>query len=136
MTRYATALFTVALLLVAVGCGDSRPQQPGDDSDIGVIATLGSLGVTLTWVGGICSAAGIGLSLVSLFYPPLASLALLFRFAAVGGAGVLVTGSSIQFLSSYPAIMVLAIIASGAVVVWYHWADVLRFLAHRKAVKP
>jgi hypothetical protein len=136
MTRYATALFTVALLLVAVGCGDSRPQQPGDDSDIGVIATLGSLGVTLTWVGGICSAAGIGLSLVSLFYPPLASLALLFRFAAVGGAGVLVTGSSIQFLSSYPAIMVLAIIASGAVVVWYHRADVLRFLAHRKAVKP
>lgn len=132
----ALALLTLAAgMLCVVGCGDARPQRPGGDSPPGVVATLGQLGVALTWAGGIGAAVGVAGAIIALAYPPLAWLGILCRVAAPACAGILGVGASVQFLASHPWTMGLAIAGSLGAVVWYHWADVRRFLAHREAVK-
>ena len=128
-----TALLISASLIVLAGCGDTRPQQPGGETAPGVAATLNNLGAALTWAGGICAAGGIALSLVALVWPPLATVAALLRFAAVGGSGVLATGCAIQFLAN-PWVLGLAVASCAGVVGWLHRDDIRRlFLAKRRS---
>jgi hypothetical protein len=109
-------LAVVSAIVLLAGCGEARtPAEP-----VSPIATIGQLGLTLTWVGGICAAAGIALRIIALVYPPLAGLGAVFGFLAIGGASVTATGCSIQWLADNPVVMVAAIVVStGAVVYWY-----------------
>lgn len=111
-------LISAVVSLLLIGCGEAR--TPGPEQTVSPFATLGQLGLTLTWVGGICAAAGIALRVIALVYPPLAGLGAIFGFLAIGGASVTATGASIQWLADNPIVMVAAILAStGAVVFWY-----------------
>jgi hypothetical protein len=125
-------LCAMLALAILTGCGDARsPQQSGDDLPPGVVATLGSLGATLTWAGGICAAAGIALRIVALFYPPLAGLGVLFGFLGIAGLSVTATGAAFQWLASYPWIMGLAVAASIGAVGWWYWPRIRRVLDRR-----
>lgn len=129
----ATCAIIVAILVVA-GCGSSevRPQPAPGPAD-GFTATLGRLGSTLTWVGGISAAAGLALRVVSVFYPPLAAVAGVFGFIAIGGASVTATGVSAQWLAGNPWLLLLATAASCGAVVWWYWPALRRALNRRLA---
>jgi hypothetical protein len=119
------ALFLSAVIsLMLVGCGEARPPEP--EQTVSPFATLGQLGLTLTWVGGICTAAGIALRIIALVYPPLAGLGAVFGFLAIGGASVTATGCSIQWLADNPIVMVSAIVASTGAVVYWYWPRLRR----------
>jgi hypothetical protein len=124
------AALLVAGLLVLAGCGSPEARPPAPAPAPGPLATLASLGATLTWAGGICAAGGVALSLVALVWPPLGLVAGILRFAAVGGSGVLATGVAVQSLAN-PWVLGLAIVAIVGVVGWLHRNDVRRVLARR-----
>ena len=123
---------TVAAALFLAGCGEARQPDPSPST---VADTVGQLGVTLTWVGGICSAAGVALRLISFFYPPIAGLGAFFGFLAIGGAGVTATGAYIQWLADNPWVMVAGIVASLGAVGWWYWPVIKRALDRRLAGK-
>jgi hypothetical protein len=134
----AFAAFLAALAagfsMVLTGCGDEpRPLPPAGGGDGG--STLGTLGGSLVWAGGIGAAAGVALGIVSLVWPPLAPLAGLFRFAALGSVGVLAVGSSIQWLSDRPWLMVIGIVATVGALVWWYWPRLHRLIDRRLAEK-
>ena len=117
----------VGVALLLAGCGEARPpveQEPA-------VTTLGSLGATLVWAGGISAAAGIALRLISLVYPPLAGFGSFFGLLGVGGFGIIAVGSSIQWLSDNPIVMVAAILVSIGAVVWWYWPRIRRALDRR-----
>lgn len=125
-------LVSAFALLVACG-GDPRPLP---DAPAGVAgATLQSVGGTLVWIGGISAAIGVAFRLISLVYLPLAGLGSLFGFLALGGLGVTATGSSLQWLSDNPIVMVLVIVASVGSLVWWYWPSIRRRLDRRLAGK-
>jgi len=126
------AMLMLCALLMTIGCGDSRSPQSDGSSDDGLAgATLGSVGATLVWIGGISAAAGVALRVIAVFYPPLAPLAAVFGFAAIGGLAVTATGSSLQWLADNPWLMVLAVAASLGSVVWWYWPRIRRALDRR-----
>jgi len=134
-TAIRTAIIIVALTIAAAllaSCGEARQPDPAPTSPIN---TLGQLGVSLTWIGGISAAAGVALRLVSLFYPPIAWLGSIFGFLAIGGAGVTATGASIQWLADNPLVMVAGIVASLGAVGWWYWPVLHRALVRRLAGK-
>lgn len=117
-------------LLCLVGCGSSEARPPAPAPAPGPLATLASLGATLTWAGGICAAGGVALSLVALVWPPLGLVAGLLRFLAVGGSGVLATGVAVQWLAN-PFVLGLVVVAIVGVVGWLHRGDLRRLLLRR-----
>jgi len=121
-------LAVVSAIVLLAGCGEARCPAPEPS---GVGETLGQLGITLTWVGGICAAAGVALRLISLVYAPLAAFGAFFGFLAIGGAGVTATGSSIQWLGDNPIVMVATILVSLGAVVWWYWPRIRRALDRR-----
>lgn len=134
LNRHAGLLLAAALLiaglLVLAGCGSPEARPPAPAPAPGPLATLASLGASLTWAGGICAAGGVALSLVALFWPPLGLVAGLIRFASVGGAGVLATGVAVQWLAN-PWVLGLAVVAIVGVVGWLHRHDLRRLMLRR-----
>jgi hypothetical protein len=124
------AALLIAGLLVLAGCGSPEARPPAPAPAPGPLATLASLGATLTWAGGICAAGGVALSLVALVWPPLGLVAGLLRFAAVGGSGVLATGVAVQSLAN-PWVLGLTVVAIVGVVGWLHRADLRRLMLRR-----
>lgn len=126
-------MFLLGVAFVILACsacgGTERPLTPAPDDSAG--AALRSVGGTLVWCGGISAAIGVALRLVSLVYPPLAGLGVFFGFLAIGGIGVTATGSSLQWLSDNPVVMVAAIVASLGSVVWWYWPRIRRALDRR-----
>jgi hypothetical protein len=120
-------LAVVSAIVLLAGCGEARP--PVDQAP--AVTTLGSLGATLVWAGGISAAAGIALRLISLVYPPLAGFGAFFGLLGVGGFGIIAVGSSIQWLSDNPIVMVAAILVSIGAVVWWYWPRIRRALDRR-----
>jgi hypothetical protein len=132
MIRFA--LIIAVLALAACGSSEVRPQpQPGPGPEF--TAALGHLGAVLTWVGGISAAAGIALRVVAFFYPPLAAVAGIFGFLAIGGASITATGVSAQWLADNPWLLLLATAASCGAVVWWYWPGIRRALDRRLAGK-
>ncbi len=118
---------------LAGGCGgEPRPLPPAGGPET-ASDTLGNLGETLVWVGGIGTAAGVALSLVALFYPPLGFLAGFFRFFSLGSIGIISVGSSLQWLSDRPWLMVLGILATVGSLVWWYWPRIHRAFDKRLA---
>jgi len=123
----AILLLAAGVVMFLAGCGEARPpinQGPA-------VITLGSLGAALVWAGGISAAAGIALRLISLVYPPLAECGAFFGLLGVGGFGIIAVGSSIQWLSDNPFVMVAAILVSIGAVVWWYWPRIHRALDRR-----
>jgi hypothetical protein len=112
--------------MVLTGCGEQVQRSPVEPQPVGVSATLSDIGNTLAWAGGIGAAAGVALSLVALFVPALAPFAALFRFAAIGGAGVTGTGAAAIWLSDNLWLLVLAVAASLGAVLWWYWPAIRR----------
>jgi uncharacterized membrane protein YfcA len=121
-------LLIVAAAIVASGCTEARCPEPAPPSPID---TFGDIGVTLAWAGGVSAAAGLAFSLISLFYPPLQPFAVLFRYAAIGGAGVSATGAAYIWIANH-FWWVLAIAAVvGMAVGWYFWPRIHRLVDKR-----
>lgn len=118
---------TVAAALLA-SCGEARSPDPAPQP---VPDIFGDIGATLAWAGAIGAAAGLALSLISLFYPALQPFAYLFRLVGVGGAGVSVTGAVYIWIAQhYWWILALAAVA-GCAVGWYFWPRIHRLLDKR-----
>lgn len=130
MIRLAVILCLLAL--AACGSSEVRPQPQPEPSPLPALADLG---VTLTWVGGICAAGGIALRIVSLFYPPLAFLGAVAGFAGIGGAAVTVTGASCQYLADRPILVLAAALACVVAMGWWYWPGIRRALDRRLAGK-
>jgi hypothetical protein len=126
---FLTALVIAAVLLLT-GCG-SGARSPDPAPPVGIAATLNQLGNTLAWAGGIGAAAGVALSLVAIFVPALAPFAAIFRFAAVGGAGVTGTGAAAIWLSDNLWTLGLGVAASVGAVVWWYWPVLVRLWRRR-----
>jgi uncharacterized protein YceK len=124
----------IAFILVALtGCGtEVRPPTP-EPGPVGIAATFIDIGSTLAWAGAIGAAAGVALSLVAFLYPPLAPFAAIFRFAAIGGAGVTGTGAAAIWLSDNLWTLALGVVASLGAVLWWYWPAVRRALDARLA---
>jgi uncharacterized membrane protein YfcA len=123
---------TVAAALLA-SCGEARCPDPAPP---GPIDTFSDIGVTLAWAGGVSAAAGLAFSLISLFYPPLQPFAVIFRYAAIGGAGVSATGAAYLWIANH-FWWVLAIAAVvGMAVGWYFWPRIHRLVDRRLQRKP
>jgi hypothetical protein len=124
----------IAFLVVALtGCGSEvRPPTP-EPGPVGIAATFNDIGNTLAWTGGISAAAGVAVWLISLAYPPLAPFAAIFRFAAIGGAGVTGTGAAAIWLSDNLWTLALGVVASLGAVLWWYWPAVRRALDARLA---
>jgi uncharacterized membrane protein YfcA len=121
-------LLIVAAAVVASGCTEARCPDPAPPNPID---TFGDIGVTLAWAGGVSAAAGLAFSLISLFYPPLQPFAVLFRYAAIGGAGVSATGAAYIWIANH-FWWVLAIAAVvGMAVGWYFWPRIHRLVDNR-----
>jgi hypothetical protein len=112
--------------LIMYGCGTEVRPPATDPGPVGVAATLNQLGNTLAWAGGIGAAAGVAFSLIALFVPALAPFAAIFRFAAIGGAGVTGTGAAAIWLSDNLWTLVLGVAASVGAVVWWYWPSIRR----------
>jgi hypothetical protein len=126
-------MFLTGVLIVVLACsGCGGTERPLTDAPAGGAgAELGQLGSTLIWWGGIGTAAGVALWLVSLAWPPLGAIGAVFRFAAIGGAGVTATGASIAWLADNPVVMVAGIVASLGAVVWWYYPRWQRVLSRR-----
>lgn len=126
-------MFLTGVLIVILACsGCGGTERPLTDAPAGAAgATLGQLGLALTWAGGISTAAGVALRLISLVYPPLAPLGAIFGFLAIGGIGVTATGASIQWLADNPWVMVAGIVASLGAVAWWYYPRWKRVLSRR-----
>ncbi len=124
-------IMAIIITLVLWGCGGQERPLPNGSGDDSAGATLGSVGATLVWTGGISAAAGIALRVISLLYPPLAPLGAIFGFAGIGGIAVVCVGSSLQWLSDNPIVMVVAILASIGAVAWWYWPRIHRALDRR-----
>lgn len=109
--------------------GEARTLEPGPNPI--PFPALSDLGVTLTWVGGICAAAGIAVRVLALVYPPLAAFAVLAGFAGIGGAAVTVTGATCQYLADSPGIVLSAALVCAGVVVWWYWPAIRRSINRR-----
>ncbi len=127
-------IWGIAFILVALtGCGtEVRPPAP-EPGPVGIAATFIDIGSTLAWAGAIGTAAGVALSLVSLIYPPLVPFAAIFRFAAIGGAGIAGTGAASIWLSDNLWTLALGVLASLGAVLWWYWPAVRRALDTRLA---
>lgn len=125
-------LCILVLLLVAIGamlagCGEARSPAP-EPTPVGV---FGSIGATLAWAGGISAAAGLALSLISLFYAPLQPFAIIFRLLGIGGAGVSVTGAAYLWIANhYWWVLTIAALV-GVGVGWWFWPRIHRVLDRR-----
>jgi drug/metabolite transporter (DMT)-like permease len=123
-------VFTMALIMLLAGCGtEARCPDPAKHTE--ALDTFSDIGVTLAWAGGVSAAAGLAFSLISLFYPPLQPFAVLFRYAAIGGAGVSATGAAYIWIANH-FWWVLAIAAVvGMAVGWYFWPRIHRMVDRR-----
>ena len=121
----------VLLALVLAGCGGQERPLPEGSGGGSAGATLGSVGAWLVWSGGISTAAGLAFRVIALLYAPLAPFGALFGFLGLGGACVVGVGSSLQWLSDNPLVMVLACAACVGVVVWWYWPRLRRALDRR-----
>jgi len=130
----ALVLTIMALSIMALaGCGSVEARSPGDTPPVGIGSTLSDIGNTLAWAGGIGAAAGVALSLVAFFVPALAPFAAIFRFAAIGGAGVTGTGAAAIWLSDNLWTLALGVAASIGGVLWWYWPGIRRAVAARLA---
>ena len=121
-------LLVFAAAAIASGCSEARCPDPAPPNPID---TFGDIGVTLAWAGGVSAAAGLAFSLISLFYPPLQPFAIIFRYAAIGGAGVSATGAAYIWIAQHYW-WVLAIAALvGIGVGWYFWPRIHRLVDKR-----
>jgi hypothetical protein len=134
-TAIRAAIIILALTLAAAllaSCGEARPPAPTPSP----VDTFSDIGVTLAWAGGVSAAAGLAFSLISLFYPPLQPFAVIFRYAAIGGAGVSATGAAYLWIANH-FWWVLAIAAVvGMAVGWYFWPRIHRLVDRRLQHKP
>lgn len=125
LTVLALVATIAAATILLTGCGQEVRTPAEGTGSLGVTATLSDIGTTLAWAGGIAAAAGVALSFVSLFYPPLAPFAALFRFAAVGGVGVTGTGAATLWLADNLWLLALGVAASVGAVVWWYWPSLV-----------
>jgi hypothetical protein len=121
-------LFAIFACILS-GCGEARSPDPAPTP--GPLGDLAALGSTLVWTGGICAAGGIALRVIALFYPPLAGLAGLASFAALGGGAVTVTGAACSWLADNPLVVLLVAAACVGAVVWWYWPRIRRALDRR-----
>jgi hypothetical protein len=125
-------LIAAMVFLTCVGCTEARCPEPAPPDPIN---TFGDIGVTLAWAGGISAAAGLAFSLISLFYPPLQPFAVLFRYAAIGGAGVSATGAAYIWIAAhFWWILALAALV-GCGVAWWCWPRIHKLLDRRLSGK-
>jgi hypothetical protein len=129
VTLAIVCLFVWVMLMS--GCGTEGRSPAVEPPPVGVAATLNQLGNTLAWAGGIGAAAGVALSLVALFVPALAPFAAIFRFAAIGGAGVTGTGAAAIWLSDNLWTLALGVLASVGGVLWWYWPALRRAVVAR-----
>lgn len=121
------ALAVAAALLAS--CGEARSPEPQPEP--GPAAVLGHIGATLAWAGAISTAAGLALSVISLFYAPLKPFAVLFRWAGLGGAAISATGAAYLWISQhYWWILALAAVV-GLGIGWWFWPRIHRAVEKR-----
>lgn len=129
-----TALIIAAILLMLAGCGDSRPPQTGGAvTPIGLAASLGSIGSTLTWAGALGATIGLGLRIaVPLFVPALAPFLGIFGAVGVWAVASLAIGLGCQWLAGNLWLFGASVALSVAGVVYWHWRDLrCAWLRHR-----
>ena len=119
-------------LFVCMGCSEARSPEPVPPK---IIDTFGDIGITLAWAGGVSAAAGLAFSLISLIYPSLQPFAVLFRYAAIGGAGVSATGAAYIWIANhFWWVLVIAALA-GCGVAWWCWPRLHRLINRRLSGK-
>lgn len=123
-------LLLVAMGFMLVSCeSEARPPAPISEP----ATVFADIGATLAWTGGISAAAGLGLSLIALFYPPLQPFAVLFRIAGIGGAGVSVLGAAYLWVANHPWYILIAAGLVGVGVAWWCWPKLHRLIDRRLA---
>jgi hypothetical protein len=131
IVQWGMFLAGVALVILACSaCGGTTRPLP-DAPAGGAGAELGFAGTSLVWIGAICSAAGLVLSLLSLAYPALKPFAAIFGVAWVGGFGISVTGAAYIWIANhYWWVLVIAAVV-GVGISWWFWPRIHRAIDRR-----
>lgn len=139
----ALAILSGLFLAVLNGCAE-RPIAPQQSGGAGVppsaAASLGHLGATCTWIGGIALVAGIVVRLAAIPFPLLAFAAPFAGVAAFAGSLCLVCGLAFQWLAGHLWLLAVVVLVGGAAALWLHWRhlrpDADRLLAQARNLVP